>query len=164
MSKTNGVRPALVAMVAALAVVVMWGSWGPAANAQCTTCATPTVVAMPVTYSVYQPVVTQQPPTGWYLGRWFDRRRAKRQAVANAAAQTTYAYYGTNYTVGYATTAGYQHYTAAYAPVSPVTYQPYVTAYAPLTRTVVARPVVQTVYYSRFKFVFLNRLFSVFIS
>jgi hypothetical protein len=151
MSITNESRPTIVAMITVLIAVILLGSWAPVANAQCTTCATTTVAATPVTYSVYRPVVyhpvvAQQPQTGWYLGRWFDRRRAKRQAKANAVAPTTYAYYGTDYSVGYAYAAGSQPYTAAYAPASTVTYRPYVTAYAPLTRTVVARPVVQTVY------------------
>jgi hypothetical protein len=145
-SKSTRVRLTVLAMVAVLAVVSMDGSWVTAANAQCTTCATPTVAYMPVTYAVYQPVATEQTDTGWYLGRWFDRRRAKRQAAANATA-TTYSAGYVPYTAGYTSyTAGYTPYTAAYAPVTTVAYQPYVTAYAPLAQTVVARPVVQTAY------------------
>ncbi|MEO2048893.1 MAG: hypothetical protein ABGX16_20235 [Pirellulales bacterium] len=146
MSIANRSRPAILAVVAVITAVVLLGTWSPVVNAQCTTCATPAVATTPVAYSVYYPVETQQPQTSWYLGRWFDRRRAKRQVTANAVAPTT-TYANSSYAnSGYAYTAGYQPYTVAYAPTSTVAYRPYVTAYAPLTRTVVARPVVQTVY------------------
>jgi hypothetical protein len=101
------------------------------ASAQCSTCATPTnqpTVAYYQPTVAYQPVVTQQVRTGWYPGRWFDRRRMSRWGVSTAAAP---AY--TPYTAAY-----------AYAPTSyTAAYRPYVTGYAPLSYTV-ARPVVMS--------------------
>lgn len=116
----------------------------PAVHAQCDTCATPTVAYYQPTVA-YQPVATQQVRTGWYPGRWFDRRRMRRWGVSTAAAPAP------TYTVGYApTAAAYTPYTAAYAytPTSyTAAYRPYVTAYAPLARPAsytVARPVVMS--------------------
>jgi len=125
----------LVSVVAILASVAT----APDANAQCSTCASPTVAYYQPTVA-YQPVATQQVRTGWYPGRWFDRRRMRRWGVTTAAAAPAY-------TAAYAPyTAAYTPYTAAYAytPTSyTAAYRPYVTAYAPLASTsyTVARPV-----------------------
>jgi hypothetical protein len=121
-------------------VVVIVASAGAASdvNAQCNTCATPTVAYHQPTVAyyqptvAYQPVATQQVRTGWYLGRWFDRSRMRRWGASTAAAP--------------AYTTAYTPYTAAYAyaPTSyTAAYRPYVTAYAPLSYTV-ARPVVMS--------------------
>ncbi|MEM9657621.1 MAG: hypothetical protein AAF961_04595 [Planctomycetota bacterium] len=96
------------------------------ADAQCTTCASPTVAyyqpAVQPTVA-YQPVVTYQEQSSWYLGRMFDRwrlRRYNRRAARSAATATAAA----PYTVGYAPTV--------YTPTA----TPYVTAYAPMQRAV----------------------------
>ncbi len=103
-------------------------------SAQCSTCATPTVVYQPV---VVQPVATTR-YTGWYPGKLLDQWRLRNYGVGNygVAAPAAPAY--TPYTASYAPyTASYPTYTAGYTP--------YVTAFAPLRRTVVARPLLQTV-------------------
>ena len=134
----NRIRPKYV-VLAFIAVGTISGLLAAeTATAQCSSCDTQpinySVGYAPVAYTVYQPVVVQPARTGWYPGRWFERRRVARQvAAANAMAPTTY-------------TTNYVPYTTSYAPAAPVTYQPYLTSYAPLARTVVARPVVQAVY------------------
>lgn len=109
------------------------------ANAQCDTCATPTVAYQPV-----QPVtaVYTQERTGWYPGRLLDRLRMRswRAQTPATATYTTAAYAPTNYTAAYTPyTASYAPYTTNYTPYT-ASYTPYVTSYAPLQR--VSRPVV----------------------
>ncbi len=136
------IRSSMCFVLASVVSVAAIVATAPDANAQCSTCATPTVAYYQPTVA-YQPVATQQVRTGWYPGRWFDRRRMRRWGVSTAAAPA--------YTTGYAPyTAAYTPYTAAYAytPTSyTAAYRPYVTSYAPLARTSyysVARPVVMS--------------------
>ena len=109
-------------------------------SAQFATCAAPAVAYQPVTAYrpvVAQPVVAYQPYTGWYLGRWFDKRRMRRAATTAA------------YTVAYGPSATpyAPTYTAAYAPTYTAAYRPYVTSFAPMARPAPAPfyPIVQTV-------------------
>ena len=101
------------------------------ADAQCATCAQPTV-------AYYQPAVAyQQAYTSYYPSSWRERRRLRRMQRWGYTPVNTY-------TAAYAPTAAYTPYTAAYAYTA--SYRPYVTAYAPLQRVsyTVSRPVVVT--------------------
>jgi hypothetical protein len=121
--KTIMIRSSICLALATVVVIMLSLGAAPVANAQCSTCATPTVAYYQPTVA-YSPVATQQVRTGWYPGRWFDRRRMSRWGVSTAAAPTY--------------TAAYAPYTAAYAytPTSyTAAYRPYVTAYAPLSTT-----------------------------
>lgn len=130
----NRILCCAAAFVIALTCVALDSS---TASAQCATCAQPYAAYYQPTVSYYQPTtVTYR--TGWYPGRFFDRRRARRWGFATAPATT----YTTAYTPY---TAAYTPYTASYAYTA--AYRPYVTAYAPMTRTSfysVARPVVMS--------------------
>ncbi len=114
--------PKLCMLTAALCVCL--GAATDSTQAQCTTCATPTVAYSPVVAQhavVAQPVATveYQPSNRWYPGRFFDRMRLRR--------------------------AGFDDAPTTLAPV--VTPQPTLAAYAPLgTRTTVARPVYASYY------------------
>ncbi len=111
-------------------------------QAQCTTCATPTVAYAPVVAAPSTVVVAPR------LGL-FDRLRLRRWGVAYPATTYTAAYapaytaaYAPSYVAAYAPTytASYAPaYTAAYAPVSytPAA-TPYLTSYAPLQRHAVS--------------------------
>ena len=117
------IRSLMCFTLASVVVVSICLGIAPVAEAQCSTCAAPTVTYYQPTVA-YQPVVaTQQVRTGWYPGRWFDRRRMRRWGATTAVNPPTVAY--TPYTAAY-----------AYTPVSyTAAYRPYVAAYAPLSTT-----------------------------
>lgn len=119
------------------------------ADAQCSTCAAPTVAYQPVTYQAAQPVVAYR--DRWYLGRALDRWRSRGLSrtvpTYSTVGYTPYTASYVPYTASYAPatyTAAYRPYTVGYASY----YRPYVTSYAPLTPActtcaqTVARPVV----------------------
>lgn len=139
-------RSSMRLVLAGVVLVAACVATAPTADAQCSTCATPTV-------AYYQPTVAYQPTVVAYQKArvgLFDRMRMRRwgvtpvqpvYAAAYAPAQYTaaytpyqaaYAYTPTSYTAAYAPTS----YTTSYAPaVYTAGYRPHVTSYAPLART-----------------------------